>query len=339
MSEPAGRPAGIHLQREPHVDAKYRPAMDRCRTAVEDVPVLHHLAHFTRGSFDFAYDRLASLPGTPAERDIYVRTGTQITNAAGELDRMLAASETGALIRTVVHGPRGLLVCDSVVPQEHVIGFCHDPSALPTEDTSAADLAGARQVDSAIARLVTGLRASISQPPLNPGSWITPKPDEPGDDTGRSPVEISPPHVEEEGGGTVLADLLTGPLAPADLQFVAYCKDFRILCTADQLGHPAIAPYFHQISPAERREFYQELCPAMPAWIRKLGRMASTLVGARLERVVLDVEQGAVYYYRIRPGEYLIGVTVDQGRVAVTDSKMAALALACRKHCDSPIGR
>src|SRR4051812_46202154 len=105
MSEAAGLPSEIRLESEPHVDAKYRPAMNLCRAAVEDVPVLHHLAHFTRGSFDFAYDRLASLPGTPAERDIYVRTGTQITNAAGELDRMLAATETGALIRTVVHGP------------------------------------------------------------------------------------------------------------------------------------------------------------------------------------------------------------------------------------------
>ncbi|MFD2420158.1 hypothetical protein [Amycolatopsis pigmentata] len=339
MSTCPSEPSEIRLQREPHVDAKYQAAMDLCRNAMEDVPVLHHLAHFTRGSFDFAYDRLASLPGTPVERDIYVRTGTQITNAAGELDRMLAATETGALIRTVVHGPRGLLVCDSVIPQEHVIGFCHDASALPTEDASPADLAGARQVDSAIGRLVTDLRALISQPPLNPGSWITPKPDDPEDAVVASPRKVSPPHVEDEGGGTVLTDLLTGPLSPADLQFVAYCKDFRVLCTADQLAHPDIAPYFHQISVTERREFYQELGPAMPAWVRKLGRMASTVIGPRLERVVLDVEQGAVYYYRIRPGEYLIGVTMDQGRVAVTDSKMAALTLACRKEFRPAIGR
>jgi hypothetical protein len=50
---------------------------------------------------------------------------------------------------------------------------------------------------------------------------------------------------------------------------------------------------------------------------------------------VLDVEQGAIYYYRIRPAEYLVGVTIIQRKVAEADRKIAEISLACRG--DSPV--
>jgi hypothetical protein len=44
--------------------------------------------------------------------------------------------------------------------------------------------------------------------------------------------------------------------------------------------------------------------------------------------LVLDVEQGAVIYYRLGVGDYLIGVTLNQERVGAADGKLASLATA-----------
>ncbi len=41
---------------------------------------------------------------------------------------------------------------------------------------------------------------------------------------------------------------------------------------------------------------------------------------------VLDVEAGALYYLRVRDGEYVVGVTLDQARVANADQQLAQLA-------------
>lgn len=336
MTEPGTQPSGVHLHCESHVDARFEEAMILCRKAIEGTPVLHHLAHFTKGVFNFDYDWLDTLPGPHAGRDVYARTGTQVSNAVVDLDRQLYAAETGALIRTVAHGQHGLLVCNSVVPKEHVVAFCHNPAALPVSEVPLTDLEGARQVDSAIGLLVTELRRLISQQSQNPGSWITPKPDDAEDIARGHRIAGPPPHIDGDDT-TAVARLLAESIDPADLQFVTYCRDFQILFAADHLGHPAIGSYFQRISVAERRAFYYQFCEVIPAEVRKLGRMVSTIIGGRLERVVLDVEQGAVYYYRIRPGEYLVGVTVDQGRVAVTDSKIARLARACQRQTPSGI--
>jgi hypothetical protein len=45
----------------------------------------------------------------------------------------------------------------------------------------------------------------------------------------------------------------------------------------------------------------------------------------------LDVELGAIFYYRLRVGDYLIGVTLDQEQVRAADEEMAKLALRCRE--------
>jgi len=39
--------------------------------------------------------------------------------------------------------------------------------------------------------------------------------------------------------------------------------------------------------------------------------------------------RGALYYYRVKFGEYLVGVTLDQSRVSHADEKLAQLAVDC----------
>jgi hypothetical protein len=57
----------------------------------------------------------------------------------------------------------------------------------------------------------------------------------------------------------------------------------------------------------------------------KLNVCARRLDGGILIRTVLDVEQGALYYYRIDRNGYLTGITMDRSRVLVTDEKLRRL--------------
>lgn len=326
LREPA--PVARHAS---HVDAKFAAARELCCLALTRSPELHYLGHYTEGAYDFSYDRLDSTSGQPDWMD-YERIGVQITNAVRGFDRMLQEVKTGALIRTVVHGRHGLVICNSARPNEHVVGFSHAPTALPVEGAALSRLPGARNVDRAIGVLVTRLREQVSLGSQNPGSWISVKPDD-----AKLPAVDAPairPHVEGAADQRV-ASLFLDLVHPSDLQLVAHCRSGQVELSVDQLSDPQLGPYFQEISVTERRLFYQNLCRQFPIVVRKLGRMAASATDSKVERVVLDVEQGAIYYYRIRPGEYLVGVTIDQRQVAQADDKIAKIALACRD--DSPV--
>jgi hypothetical protein len=330
VEEPRAAAAPV-ATRASHVDTRFDAACARCRDALSETPELHYLGHYTDGAYDFSYDRLDEHFPQP-DRTEYERIGVQVTNAVRGLDRGLQEVKTGALIRTVVHARHGLVICDSARPNEHVVGFSHAAGALATEGAALSLLPAVREVDRAIAGLVTTLRQQVSLGSQNPGAWASAKPEEaalPLVDT----VAVAP-HVTGSAGDRV-STLMRDRVHPSDLHLVALCRGARIEFWADQLDHPQLGPYFQEISVSERRLFYENMCHTLPMTVRKLGRMTASAIGGKVERVVLDVEQGAIYYYRIGPGEYLVGVTLDQRQVARSDDKVAEIALACRS--ESPV--
>jgi hypothetical protein len=309
-----------------HVDARFDIARTLCRDALIETPELHYLGHYTDGAYDFSYDRLDGEFEHP-DRTEYERIGVQVTNAVRGLDRALQEVKTGALIRTVVHAGNGLVICDSARPNEHVVAFSHAAGALAAEGAALSGLPGARNMDRAVAALVTSLRRQVSLGSQNPGGWSTTQPAE-------APLPVvdtaaAAPHVVGTTGERI-ATLMRDRVHPSDLHMVALCHGSRIEFWADQFDHPQLGPYFQEISVGERRVFYDNMCHTLPMTVRKLGRMTASATGGKLERVVLDVEQGAIYYYRIGPGEYLVGVTIDQRQVARSDDKVAEIAVACR---------
>lgn len=60
--------------------------------------------------------------------------------------------------------------------------------------------------------------------------------------------------------------------------------------------------------------------------VGKLDKRFADLRTGPLVRVVLDVEQGALFYYRLKQVGFLIGVTLDQTKVDPTDWKLSDLA-------------
>jgi hypothetical protein len=123
-------------------------------------------------------------------------------------------------------------------------------------------------------------------------------------------------------------------IRPDDLHFVAYCRDGEVVFTADYLGDRSLAPFFTQITFATRRKFYLEFSQELCSHATKLSRATRGVLGGLLVRCVLDVEQGAIYYYRIKPGDYLVGVTIDQSRVSGADDRMSRLANEVRTILD-----
>lgn len=328
-----------------HADERFSMAMSLCRKAVLSAQGIHYLAYYADGVYDFGMDLLADIafridrPPSSIEsrRSDYERIGCQLSNAVKDLDETLQQVRTGALIRVMLHAPRGVICCDSIVPDEYVVGLTFDPSSLPTSGVALSELAGARRIDITIARLATELRRQLSLQPLNPGAWISPKPA--SDEASSGPLshpfarrDVSP-YIEGAEDDAV-ADLFREAVDPDDLHYVACCRDGEVTFSVDQLGHHQLGRFFTQITPEKRRSFYRDFCRQLPVIIGQLGRMVGSAIGGRLERLVLDVEQGAIYYYRLGIGEYLVGVTIDQDQVAKADDKMAQLALGYQVQLD-----
>ena len=310
----------LHEEQAEHVGPEFDLARQACREAIERTPALHYLAHYSSGVFDFGIDALGdpgpepdALPGG-TRREELKRLGRHLTFQAATLDRALQETRTGRLIRTVLHTEEGALFCDSVVPTEHVVGLVLDHAgAGPLFGHPAVD-----EADRAVAGLATRLRAQLSLGSLNPGGW-------------ESAADVEPLPVWEDVGAHVTAG--EGPLTAClaavraqDLHLVAHVVDGEVRAMVDCLGDPSLAPFFRQITVDARRRFYHGFVQELGALATKLNRAVRPVVGGLMARLVLDVEMGAIYYYRLRSGEYLVGVTIDQSRVRAADDRMSALA-------------
>lgn len=313
----------LYEEEAEHLGPEFDTTRRACRAAILAGPALHYLAHYSSGVFDFGVDVLGDPPPEPGalpggtRREELKRLGRHLTFQVTALDRALQEARTGRLIRTVLHTEEGALFCDSVVPTEHVVGLVLDHAgAGPLFGHPAVD-----EADRAVAGLATRLRAELSLGSLNPGGWET--------------ADAVPPLAAEDAEDDVEPHVTVaeGPLATClsavrsrDLHLVAHVVDGEVRTMVDCLGDPALAPFFKQVAVEARRRFYQGFVPELGALATRLNRAVAPVVGGLLVRLVLDVEMGAVYHYRLRAGEYLVGVTIDQARVSSADRRMSELS-------------
>jgi len=328
---PAGEPPESHRPYEfvaKHVNAAFIDRVRACREVLSQAAAPHHLAHFSGTVLDFSLDTFEahSVPkGGRWTRDQLVRLGQQLCLLFGGLDDALGDVRSGALIRLVAHTSLGACYCDQIVPGQLVVGTRFEPVA---DDMAAGELpivAGVRDADRIVARLVTDVRHSLRQGSENPGGY------EPGPGVEQVPAVAAPGQLRVEClvDGDVTAAFVkaaSGALYRSALHYVALCRDAEIMAAVDRLDHGELNGYFTQISVGARRAFYADFGRGVGFLVGRLGRMSLPVLGGPLRRVVLDVQQGALYYYRLRPGVYLLGVTLDQNKVSDVDDQMAELA-------------
>lgn len=317
--EADGAPMPPHEERADFLGDTFLGARQACREAVADGDSLPYVAYFSRGVFTFSVDGLGA---EFDRRSALHQLGRRLGHAAGDLDRALQESRTGPLIRTVLHTDNGAVVCDLVVPRENVVAVAFgDPAA----DSPLTDVEEVNKADKALSALVSRLRKRISLPSLNHGGWESAQAVRPLNSVGTT----GEPRVAEfQELPDEVRSACRAAVRPEDLQYIAYYTGGELVLEADHFGHDTLEPFFTQIAVDSRRAFYRVFGRQLEAVARRFNRIiAGAPPGGLVRRFVLDVEQGAVYYYRLDVGVYLVGVTVDQSRVRDADERLARLAV------------
>ncbi|MEU2614255.1 hypothetical protein ABZ570_22140 [Micromonospora sp. NPDC007271] len=306
----------------------FRKKRDLCRGLLLRDCGVYHVAHYTAGVLDFALDLLEHDSAPPAvddadlrqRRDVHRRVGAQLVYRATELDRRLWELQSGALIRTVAQTRAGLVFCNSVVGSEHVVGF----GSAPQTASPVADPARVGEIDRAAAELATDLRRLVRQRSQNPGGWLTARDGQPLPDPRVPSADTVPPHVS---GSTGPDGILAGALRPAGLHYLSHHRAGEQVAAVDILEHPELEPFFNRgVTVPDRRTRYRRLAGDLSLLALQVGRDLRRAVVGDVRRLVLDVEMGAVYYYRLAPDDYLFGVTLDQEAVSQADNAMWTVA-------------
>jgi hypothetical protein len=296
-----------------HID-ELDEALRICDEAI-DAAGPQSIIRITSGVTDFTVDAFDELlPDSQRLRDACNRTARLVASVTTIQDGRLTEARTGELIRVVLHGEQGAVYCLSVVPGQYIVGFTAAPT---TEGAELSRVGSVHATDEAISALVGRLRRRMGLNEQNPGSYY--RRGETRSDRSRPPAVTGRRDRPE-------FELIDEQVDPADLHLAALMAPGDEL-VVDQLGHPHLSRFFGLIGVEARRKFYSEFARDLPRTAGHLGRLVRTSVGGSLLRLVLDVEQGAVYWYRLDAGRYLVGVTLDQEQVEAADDKMARLAL------------
>ncbi|SCL35543.1 hypothetical protein GA0074692_4119 [Micromonospora pallida] len=346
-----------------HLDGRRPPALALCEELMDEVGSISHLARYRTGTCDFALDAgephgpHGPLGLTTDERQLI---GRDVVHVMADLDDQLRPACSGDLVRLLLHTERGALFSLSVLREQFLVALAWSsgaPGQLPPDDPAV------RAADIELAGLANRLREAVSQQPTDYGGWlglteptlssgmrdvrppsgssVTPlTPDDSGPtqsppDTGPPAVVAPPPKPRPAPGSVSGAGRTTTQSAAAicrrhlgvdDLHYVAVCRAGRIETAEDILDDPRLDRFFDDITPHRRRHFYGLLGQRIDVHLRTLVRATHLALGSRVRRLVLDVEQGALFCYPVGLDRYLLAVTLDQHLVWAADDRAALLA-------------
>jgi hypothetical protein len=301
---------------------------------------LAHMVLYDRDSARIVVD----VPGM--EDEGHERAGRLLYYILEELEPDFADLRTGALIRTVLRVPSGAVFYYLIQSGIHLYAATHTGDRIDEVDEALADEVNSirtsvnySQLDfgsflsrAAQGRAGHGSRAEATAPAAGPE-----QPEGPGE-----PTEPAAPARGERPGGRGAGDLgahlhtVTGHVRTSDrtseiirealdldgLHYLAYYSGSSAIHTADIFTHPDLGRYFLGPTPPARREKYGRLGRLLPGVVRRMNTSLGSVMRGELMQVVLDVEQGAAYYHVLRDGRFLVGVTLDQTRVAEADKEM-----------------
>ena len=286
----------------------------RLRAALAGGGAPRWLSQVAGGVPDLECDTLGPDEDAVRLRESFRNAGRLLSILFAEQDRQLEPARTGRLVRMALVAERGAGYCYSVVPSQHVVGFL--PGAV-------ADIAAA---EAAMVRLVDLLRRDVGLRTQNPGGLAAPRRtaevEVPPGDAGPEPDP--PPFVTGDGAGA-LFDRALAALDGTVLHWLGHVREQTVVFAVDRFGDRRMARHFQLMSVPARRRFYTDFAEGVVALAGRLDRVARAPLGGPLDRLVLDVEQGALVVHRLGPREHLIGITLDQEQVARAERAVAAL--------------
>ncbi|WP_018502578.1 hypothetical protein [Parafrankia discariae] len=309
-----------YVYRAPYVDAEIFANIEELCLGVLDVEGLQHVSYYMDGILGLSFDVLERTDlltrpgrsGRPERRRRDLESfGRQINRAIVELNRVLDPLDTGTLIRVVFDSGRGGLLYGRINSRQYLVGA--------TVHAGAFDKA-----DVAMSTLATRCRALLGLSSQNPGGTEK-RPSRP------RPASRVASHVSDRPAPVSPADHRFAELAreavrPDDLHYVARCHEGAVNIAVDVFDAPELHSFFFTVSTSRHRDLYAALCRDLPVMTAGFARAARAAMGAAPVRLVLDVEAGALCVHDAGHGEYLLGVTLDQQQVGVTEKRFRDLA-------------
>ena len=292
-----------------------------CQEALLGPSGLDHIAFQTSGQ-DFTVDRLAERPEpgrTEVERQHLSELGNQLAARFAAFDAAVRPWQSGVLIRLVLHGAKRLVVCNAVTAEQLLV------ASAPLDKDAPLDVA--LEPDRRASTLTDTLRELVKLSSQDPGGFHT----EPADAVELIGTAVAPgEHLDVTGVPGRVADVLTAAVDPADLHYAAYVRGGVWQCSADVLGHPKLARFFSRAATVEMRRWYCQkfgsgLCTGPESLIGQLTLEAEDTIG-QIGRMVIDVERGAFFLYRLGDDDFVLGLTLDQGQVTNADLRIAKVA-------------
>lgn len=247
------------------------------------------------------------------------KTGRMLYYVLRELEPDFAGLRTGELIRTVLRLPSGAVFYYLVEPGIHLYG-------------ATADLARIEALDALIAETVNSLRTDVRYSPMDYGSYASMRraAPQPPADRSASPPPGTAAALDTAGGprdgDTPATAVLRRALGVEGLHYLAYYPTPSAPEVADIFEQPALRNFFRGPTFEDRRSRYRRLGALLPGVMRRMNESLGAVMRGELVRVVLDVEQGAVYFHALPESRCLIGVTLDQSKVALSDDRMTRVA-------------
>ncbi|GLZ41967.1 hypothetical protein [Actinokineospora sp. NBRC 105648] len=289
-------------------DAAMAAVLADCEELMARTPELDYLAYVGLGTPLVELVRTgvpAGTPGAPPSGSLaeaFKRLAKQMALRVWHLDRELQVARTGRLIRTVLHSEGHALFYDMVRPGVEFLGVV---TLTDHPDSDQRVWAG----DRAVAALADKLRARAELKSVNYGSF-------------EAPFDGTAPQVPATGG---VEDRLRAAVGPVGLHFASYWAGDRSV-VLDCLDDPELAADHVGITPAARRGFHLRFARDLRTLATELKQTCGGALRGRLNRVVLDVEQGAVYYLRLPAQRYVTAVTIRQPMVSLAGETVGRLA-------------
>lgn len=292
-------------RRAGHVDASAGTLLleHTVKEVFEGAAGLAHTANFIDGMFRFAVED-ADL--APEDRRLHEQIGGRLGPTFAKIDSWTAPLDSGRLIRLVVSCDTGGVYYISLRPGETQFGVAREGAPVETGDRQMAQISDR-------------VRELYSLGPENLGGYgtfVPALPDVP---------EPAPVLFEAPGADGRLAELARRRVSPLDLHYVSGHRGGEHLFSTDVLTDDGLGTYFRKVSVTEHRKRYEEIFLFSRELVRSLTYRLRPALRGRLTRLVMDVEQGALYYRCLPDDLALFGVTLRQNNVWDADRRLETI--------------
>jgi hypothetical protein len=293
--------------------------------ALGRTPSAESISHHTDGFTDCLV-RTGPVADPAAERDLMEREtkpGRRLIVRMQDFDGSMARLNTGELMRMVVQTSAGGYYVGRVKKRLHLVGKTR-PGAEVTELDRQMNLL-VTEIRNAVFRLqseqVGGRLMGDPEPLPEPEPHLFFRDLR---TTGQTPAGRT---SALQASAQRWEALWRAHVNTADLQYAAYYRGWEAICQGDVFNARPLGDRFLDIAATARRALYGDLARRLRADVARLRGALGPLADADLTRLVLDVQEGAVYIHWLdsRRGDFLLGVTLDQPMVDRAERRLRAL--------------